>query len=101
MEENTVLKKELIQFIAERRGLKIKDATKAVDNVFESIEELLINHKSVSVPHFGKFTSEMSKPKKVYDFLNEKVVMRQPTWVVSFEPYKMLRYEVKNGRKMV
>lgn len=99
--ENMVNKRELARFIAKRRGITIKDASAAVDDVFESLEELFIDHKSVNIQGFGKFITMKSKPKSVQDFINGKTVTQEPVWKTAFLLSDNIKLEVRDGRKYI
>lgn len=99
--ENLIGKGELVRFIADRRGLTLKAAEESVSDVFESIEEILIDHKSVNIPGFGRFISAIGRPKNVYDFVNMRPYVQEGVWEVCFQQSKILRSEVKNGQKAI
>lgn len=93
-------KPELVKFMANRKGYTIKGASEAIADVFECVEELLIDHKCVNIHGFGKFVVRQRMPKMVWDFKNNKqVVPTKPTWILNYFPSVILKREIKEGYK--
>ena len=49
-------KKDIVEIVSEEGHLSKKDARTAVDLVFDSIEQSLINGQEVNITNFGVFT---------------------------------------------
>jgi DNA-binding protein HU-beta len=63
-EENSVNKTELVTSVAEKSGMTKKDAEKALNAVFESIEDALKGEDKVQIIGFGTFEVKAREERK-------------------------------------
>ena len=57
-------KQDLIKIIAEQQGITKKEAKTVVDAFTSGVKSVLLNHESVRIPGFAKFTSEHKEARK-------------------------------------
>ncbi|MBA2870168.1 MULTISPECIES: HU family DNA-binding protein [Bacillales] len=88
-------KTELINSVAEASGLSKKDATKAVDAVFESITEALKNGDKVQLIGFGNFEVRERAARKGRNPQTGEEMEIPASKVPAFKPGKALKDAVK------
>lgn len=88
-------KTELINTVAEISGLSKKDATKAVDAVFESITEALKKGDKVQLIGFGNFEVRERAARKGRNPQTGEEMEIPASKVPAFKPGKALKEAVK------
>ncbi|HZG60279.1 MAG TPA: HU family DNA-binding protein [Anoxybacillus sp.] len=88
-------KTDLINSVAEASGLSKKDATKAVDAVFESITEALKNGDKVQLIGFGNFEVRERAARKGRNPQTGEEMEIPASKVPAFKPGKALKDAVK------
>ncbi|WP_156936086.1 HU family DNA-binding protein [Anoxybacteroides tepidamans] len=88
-------KTELINAVAETSGLSKKDATKAVDAVFESITEALKSGDKVQLIGFGNFEVRERAARKGRNPQTGEEMEIPASKVPAFKPGKALKDAVK------
>lgn len=88
-------KTELIIRVAETSELSKKDATKAVDAVFDSIQESLKNGEPVQLIGFGNFEVRERSARKGRNPQTGEEIDIAATRVPAFKPGKSLKDAVK------
>ncbi|CEG27661.1 HU family DNA-binding protein [Bacillus sp. B-jedd] len=88
-------KTELINAVAEASQLSRKDATKAVDAVFDSILEALKNGEKVSLIGFGNFEVRERSARKGRNPQTGDEIEIAASKVPAFKPGKQLKDAVK------
>jgi DNA-binding protein HU-beta len=88
-------KTELINAVAEASGLSKKDATKAVDAVFESITEALRKGDKVQLIGFGNFEVRERAARKGRNPQTGEEMEIPASKVPAFKPGKALKEAVK------
>lgn len=88
-------KSELISSVAETSGLSKKDATKAVEAVFESIQDALGNGDKVQVIGFGTFEVRERAARKGRNPQTGKEIDIAASKVPAFKAGKALKDAVK------
>ena len=88
-------KTELINAVAEASELSKKDATKAVDAVFESILEALKNGDKVQLIGFGNFEVRERTARKGRNPQTGEEIEISASKVPAFKPGKALKDAVK------
>ncbi|KMY44164.1 DNA-binding protein [Bacillus sp. FJAT-27916] len=88
-------KTELINAVAEASELSKKDATKAVDAVFESILEALKNGDKVQLIGFGNFEVRERAARKGRNPQTGEEIEISASKVPAFKPGKALKDAVK------
>jgi DNA-binding protein HU-beta len=88
-------KTELINAVAETSGLSKKDATKAVDAVFESITEALRKCDKVQLIGFGNFEVRERAARKGRNPQTGEEMEIPASKVPAFKPGKALKDAVK------
>nr|prf DNA-binding protein HU [Geobacillus stearothermophilus] len=88
-------KTELINAVAETSGLSKKDATKAVDAVFDSITEALRKGDKVQLIGFGNFERERAARKGRVNPQTGEEMEIPASKVPAFKPGKALKDAVK------
>ncbi|OQP02933.1 DNA-binding protein [Geobacillus sp. 44B] len=92
---NGMNKTELINAVAETSGLSKKDATKAVDAVFESITEALRKGDKVQLIGFGNFEVRERAARKGRNPQTGEEMEIPASKVPAFKPGKALKDAVK------
>lgn len=88
-------KTELINAVAEKSSLSKKDATSAVDAVFESITESLQNENKVQLIGFGNFEVRERAARKGRNPQTGEEIDIAASKVPAFKPGKALKDAVK------
>lgn len=88
-------KTELINTVAEKSSLSKKDATSAVDAVFESITESLQNANKVQLIGFGNFEVRERAARKGRNPQTGEEIDIAASKVPAFKPGKALKDAVK------
>lgn len=91
----TVTKADLINSVVESAELSKKDATKAVDAVFESIQTSLAKGEKVQLIGFGNFEVRERAARKGRNPQTGKEIDIAATKVPAFKPGKQLKDAVK------
>lgn len=88
-------KKELINVVAEAAKLSKKDATVAVDSVFEQITSALSQGKDVKISGFGTFKVKERAERKARNIHTGEEIVVPPSKTASFKPAKALKESLK------
>ncbi len=88
-------KTELINAVAEAAELSKKDATKAVDAVFDAIQESLANGDKVQLIGFGNFEVRERAARKGRNPQTGEEIEISASKVPAFKPGKALKEAVK------
>lgn len=88
-------KKELIKDIVEATGLSKKDATVAVDSVFEQITSALSQGKDVKISGFGTFKVKERAERKARNPQSGEEIVIESRKVPTFKAAKQLKELVK------
>lgn len=88
-------KTELVNAVAETAGLSKKDATKAVDAVFESIKDALAKGEKVQLIGFGNFEVRERAARKGRNPQTNEEIEIAASKVPAFKPGKKLKEAVK------
>jgi DNA-binding protein HU-beta len=88
-------KTELINSVAEATQLSKKDATKAVDSVFESITDSLKQGNKVQLIGFGNFEVRERSARKGRNPQTGEEIQIEASKVPAFKPGKALKEAVK------
>lgn len=91
-------KTDLVNAVAEQATLSKKDATKAVDAVFDSILEALKNGDKVQLIGFGNFEVRERAERKGRSPQTGEELLIPATKVPAFKPGKNLKDAVKSGK---
>lgn len=84
-------KKDLVEIVSEEGHLSKKDARVAVDLVFDSIEQSLVNGQEVNITNFGVFTPIVRQQRDGTDpkYHNRIIIKQRKS--VSFRSCKTLK----------
>jgi DNA-binding protein HU-beta len=88
-------KKELIKAVVEATGLSKKDATVAVDTVFDKIAEALVNGDKVKLHGFGNFEVRERAARKGRNPQTGEEILIPENKVPAFKPAQALKDAVK------
>ncbi|AQS57101.1 MAG: HU family DNA-binding protein [Novibacillus thermophilus] len=88
-------KTELVEKVAEKRGLTKKDATQVVDAVLETISEALKNGEKVSLIGFGNFEVRERSARKGRNPQTGEEIQIKASKVPAFKPGKQLKESVQ------
>lgn len=94
-EVNSMNKTDLINAVAEKSDLSKKDATQAVDAVFESISDSLQNGDKVQLIGFGNFEVRERAARKGRNPQTGEEIEISASKVPAFKPGKALKDAVK------
>ncbi|KGP93137.1 DNA-binding protein [Pontibacillus chungwhensis BH030062] len=92
---NSMNKTDLINAVAEKSDLSKKDATKAVDAVFDSITETLKDGDKVQLIGFGNFEVRERAARKGRNPQTGQEIEISASKVPAFKPGKALKDSVK------
>ena len=92
--ENKMNKTELVNTVAESTELSKKDVTKAVDAVFEAIQEALSNGDKVQLIGFGNFEVRERAARKGRNPQTGEEIEIAASKVPAFKPGKALKEAV-------
>jgi DNA-binding protein HU-beta len=90
-----VNKTDLINKVAEKAGLKKKDAELAVNSVFEVIEEALANGEKVQVIGFGTFETRTRAARSGRNPQTGETITIPASTVPAFKPGNKLKGSTK------
>lgn len=88
-------KTELIQAVSTHSELTKKDATKAVDAVFDTILETLKNGEAIQIVGFGNFEVRERAERKGRNPQTGEEIQIAASKVPAFKPGKLLKEAVK------
>lgn len=88
-------KKELVDKVAKKAGLKKKDVKKVVDTMLESITEVLAKGEKVQLVGFGSFEVRKAAQRKGVNPQTKKPITIPARKVPKFRPGKVLKEKVK------
>ncbi len=88
-------KKELVDKVAKKAGLKKKDVKKVVDTMLESINEALAKGEKVQLVGFGSFEVRKASQRKGVNPQTKKPITIPARKVPKFRPGKVLKEKVK------
>lgn len=88
-------KKELVDKVTKKAGLKKKDVKKVVDMVFESITDALAKGEKVQLVGFGSFEVRKAASRKGVNPQTKKPITIPARKVPKFKPGKALKEKVK------
>lgn len=90
-------KAEFIQAVSEKAGLSKKDTQAVIDATLETIEEALVNKKSVSFIGFGTFSTAARAARTARVPGTDKMVEIPASTAVKFKVGKKLKDSVANS----
>lgn len=88
-------KAELVNAVAEQTELSKKDATKAVEAVFETIQEALAKGDKVQLIGFGNFEVRERAARKGRNPQSGKEIEIPASKIPAFKPGKTLKEKIK------
>lgn len=91
---------EIINEIAQRTGIELA-RTETILNVFiDTVEEKLINQKTVHLSGFGSFKAVKRAVKKARDINKNTEIIVPEHFIPAFKPSPKFRNVVKNNNKI-
>ncbi|MEJ5229584.1 MAG: DNA-binding protein HU [Pseudothermotoga sp.] len=88
-------KKELVDKVTKKAGLKKKDVKKVVDMVFETVADSLAKGEKVQLVGFGSFEVRKAASRKGVNPQTKKAITIPARKVPKFKPGKALKEKVK------
>ncbi len=88
-------KKELVDKVTKKAGLKKKDVKKVVDMVFETVTDALAKGEKVQLVGFGSFEVRKAASRKGVNPQTKKPITIPARKVPKFKPGKALKEKVK------
>ncbi len=88
-------KKGLIDVVANKLDITKKDATVAVDAVFDTITESLVNGGKVDISGFGKFEVKERAARQGINPATKETIQIPASKACGFKPAKALKEAVK------
>ncbi|KAF2958820.1 MULTISPECIES: DNA-binding protein HU [Thermotoga] len=88
-------KKELVDKVAKKAGLKKKDVKKVVDTMLDAITEALAKGEKVQLVGFGSFEVRKAAQRKGVNPQTKKPITIPARKVPKFRPGKVLKEKVK------
>ena len=84
-------RKDLVEIVSEEAHLSKKDARKAIDLVFDNIEQALLEGQEVNITNFGVFTPKKRQQRDGTDPKTHERITIKETNSVIFRPCKYLK----------
>ncbi|ABV33967.1 MULTISPECIES: DNA-binding protein HU [Pseudothermotoga] len=88
-------KKELVDKVSKKAGLKKKDVKKVVDMVFDTVTDALAKGEKVQLVGFGSFEVRKAAQRKGVNPQTKKPITIPSRKVPKFKPGKALKEKVK------
>lgn len=88
-------KREIVKSISEKTGFTQKDVLTVVDNLFETITNVVAN-EDVAITGFGKFATSERAARTMRNPLNGEQVQVPAKKVLKFKPAKSLKDSINN-----
>lgn len=85
MNDNKLIKKEIIDTVSEKLSYSKKDVDIILNLIFDIMKESLLNEKTIEIRGFGTFFVKEMKEKKRFDFKSKKAVITKPSKKVIFK----------------
>ena len=95
----TVTKKDLVGIIADETGLTQADTKVVVEELLETIAEILEGDNSIEIRGFGTFYSKVRKPRPARNIRTGEVVPLKKRVVPLFRFSSDLRLKIDEGMK--
>jgi integration host factor subunit alpha len=89
--ESALTKKEIIENVSDRIGLKKKESADIVESLFEVIKDELAKGKPVMISGFGKWTVKSKHSRRGRNPQTGEPITIDARKVVSFKPSAVLR----------
>jgi len=87
-------KQDLVNAVAEKTGLTKKDTSAAIDAVFESITEALVNREKIHLHGFGNFEVKQTSARKARNPKTGEEISLEARDVPKFRPSQSLKAAV-------
>ena len=88
-------KREIVKSVSEKTGFTQKDVLTVVDNVFETIANVVVN-EDVAITGFGKFATSERAARTMRKPLNGEQVQVPAKKVLKFKPAKSLKDSIND-----
>ncbi len=88
-------KREIVKSVSEKTGFTQKDVLTVVDNVFETIANVVVN-EDVAITGFGKFATSERAARTMRNPLNGEQVQVPAKKVLKFKPAKSLKDSIND-----
>ena len=88
-------KREIVKSVSEKTGFTQKDVLTVVDNVFETIANVVAN-EDVAITGFGKFATSERAARTMRNPLNGEQVQVPAKKVLKFKPAKSLKNSINS-----
>ena len=88
-------KREIVKSVSEKTGFTQKDVLTVVDNVFETIANVVVN-EDVAITGFGKFVTSERAARTMRNPLNGEQVQVPAKKVLKFKPAKSLKDSIND-----
>ena len=90
----TMTKADIVERIYEKIGFSKKEATEAVESVFEIVKRCLESSQKVKISGFGNFVVHEKRPRKVRNPQTGEEITISARRVLTFKPSKGLKAHV-------
>ncbi len=91
MENNKVFKSDLAKSISTEFGVSLKSANDIVSYTLDEITKELLAGKTVSLSHFGSFSTQVRKSRKGVNPRTREIMQIPSSKVVSFKASSILK----------
>ena len=88
-------KREIVKSVSEKTGFTQKDVLTVVDNVFETIANVVVN-EDVAITGFGTFATSERAARTMRNPLNGEQVQVPAKKVLKFKPAKSLKDSIND-----
>jgi integration host factor subunit alpha len=90
-------KADIVEIIREKIGLKIKESTEIVEQVFGILKETLEGGEKIKISGFGNFTIHTKRPRKGRNPKTGEEITIAERRVLTFRPSQALRKVLNQG----
>jgi len=87
-------KRDLIQIVSDKAYLSLKDSKRAIDVLFEEIEQSLLNGDNVNISNFGMFESKERKERIGTDPKTHSKITIKSKRTIVFHPADVIKDKI-------
>ena len=89
-----MIKKELINFVAQSTDNTIKDTEEIVDEFINYVKNSLVQHEDVVIHGFGKFTTKLRDARTARNPQTGETIEVPAKYALTFKPTSTLKAEI-------
>jgi len=94
---DTLTKRRIAEYVSEEMGFSVRSVLNIVDQLFECMEDKLLEGQDIKIVRFGTFTSVEKKARRGTNLATGRPVTIPPRRKVVFRPSRTLKGIVNAG----